>query len=108
MIFQAKSLPCCDCGTNFSFTVEDQELFHSKGHVNDPKRCPACRQTRKTDRIGNTTGFNTGYNSGYAAPRQMFPATCSDCGKATQVPFEPRNGKPVFCSDCYRKVRVAR
>jgi CxxC-x17-CxxC domain-containing protein len=46
------------------------------------------------------------YNSSYT-PRQMFPATCSDCGKATQVPFEPRNSKPVYCSDCYRKVRAA-
>jgi CxxC-x17-CxxC domain-containing protein len=35
----------------------------------------------------------------------MFPAVCSDCGKETSVPFEPRQGRPVYCSDCYRKVR---
>jgi CxxC-x17-CxxC domain-containing protein len=31
----------------------------------------------------------------------MFPAICSTCGKATQVPFEPRLDKPVYCSDCF-------
>lgn len=34
-------------------------------------------------------------------PRQMYDATCSKCGKATQVPFQPKAGRPVFCRDCY-------
>jgi CxxC-x17-CxxC domain-containing protein len=38
----------------------------------------------------------------------MFPATCGQCGKATEVPFQPRGDKPVYCSDCYRKTRPAR
>jgi len=105
MSIQAKSLPCCDCGTNFTHSVEDQEFFLSKGFVNDPKRCSPCRAARKAERP-STTGNTTGYNSSYSAPRQMFPAICSDCGKSAQVPFEPRNGKPVYCSDCYRKVRT--
>jgi CxxC-x17-CxxC domain-containing protein len=33
----------------------------------------------------------------------MFPVKCATCGKDTQVPFEPRSGRPVYCSDCYRK-----
>ena len=37
----------------------------------------------------------------------MFPAVCSDCGKATQVPFEPRLDKPVYCSDCFATHRPA-
>ncbi|MSP79210.1 MAG: hypothetical protein EXR67_06660, partial [Dehalococcoidia bacterium] len=39
-----------------------------------------------------------GYSSG---PRQMFPAVCATCGKATQVPFQPRGDRPVYCSDCF-------
>jgi CxxC-x17-CxxC domain-containing protein len=35
----------------------------------------------------------------------MHPAVCATCGKDTQVPFEPRNGRPVYCSDCYATVR---
>jgi|SRR5208283_6085116 len=106
MSFEPKTLNCCDCGANFIFSAEDQEFYQSKGFTNEPKRCPTCRQARKTERNGNN-GYGSS-SSSYGAPRQMYPATCSDCGKATQVPFEPRNGKPVYCSDCYRKVSATR
>ncbi|MFC2044606.1 CxxC-x17-CxxC domain-containing protein [Chloroflexota bacterium] len=36
----------------------------------------------------------------------MFPVVCAECGKETEVPFEPRGGRPVYCSDCYRKNRA--
>jgi CxxC-x17-CxxC domain-containing protein len=36
-------------------------------------------------------------------PREMFDATCSECGKACQVPFKPVADRPVFCRDCYAK-----
>ncbi len=42
-------------------------------------------------------------NRGPSGPREMFDTTCSDCGKATQVPFKPTPGKPVYCRDCYAK-----
>ena len=99
MSFEDKSIECSDCGTTFTFSVEDQEFFLSKGYTNEPKRCPACRQARKAERYGN---------SSYGGPRQMFPATCAECGKSTEVPFEPRSDRPVYCSDCYRKVRPNR
>ena len=109
MAFQDKQLTCSDCGTQFTFSAAEQEFFQSKGYTNEPKRCPTCRDARKAERGPSTGGYSgNSYSSGnsnsYVA-RQMFPATCSDCGKATQVPFEPRNGKPVYCSDCYRKVK---
>ena len=103
MSFQDKTLECSDCGSEFTFSVEDQEFFQSKGYTNEPKRCPECRQARKARQYGN--GGNGGYN-GYRSPRQMFPATCAECGKSTEVPFEPRGDRPVYCSDCYRKVRL--
>jgi CxxC-x17-CxxC domain-containing protein len=99
MSFQDKTLKCADCGADFTFSAEDQEFFQSKGYTNEPKRCPECRQARKAQRYSN---------SGYGAPRQMFPATCAQCGKATEVPFQPRGDKPVYCNDCYRKVRLNR
>ena len=102
MSFEDKSLQCSDCGVTFTWSAQDQEFFQSKGYTNAPKRCPTCREARKTER--GSSGFGGG--NSYASNRtQMYPATCADCGKATQVPFEPRNGKPVYCSDCYRKVR---
>jgi len=101
MSFQDKSIQCSDCGATFTFSAEEQELFQSRGYTNEPKRCPSCRQARKSER----------YESGSysrSAPRQMFPAKCAECGKDTQVPFEPRTGSPVYCSDCYRKIRLTR
>ncbi len=99
MVFQDKSIQCCDCGATFTFSAQEQEFFQSKGFTNEPKRCPSCRQAKKSERNSNRS---------HGAPRQMFPVTCAECGKSTEVPFEPRGDKPVYCSDCYRKVRVAR
>ncbi len=97
MAFEEKSLTCSDCGKVFPFTAEEQEFFASKGYTNEPKRCPTCRQNRRSERFGSSGG---GMSRG---PRQMFPAVCAQCGKETQVPFQPRGDKPVYCRDCYVK-----
>ncbi len=108
MSFTDKTLECSDCGKEFTFSTDEQELFQSRGYTNDPKRCTECRDARKANRYGN--GGNSYGNSsyGYSSPRQMFPVVCSDCGKETEVPFEPREGRPVYCRDCYNKVRLSR
>lgn len=101
MSFQDKTLQCADCGNSFTFTAQEQEFFQSKGYTNEPKRCPACRQARKAERYGNS-------GSGYRSPRQMFPAVCAQCGQQTEVPFEPREGRPVYCRECYNQVKPNR
>jgi CxxC-x17-CxxC domain-containing protein len=63
-------------------------------------------------RGGGRGGFSRGRSSfgggrsfgGDRGDRQMFNATCSNCGKECQVPFNPTNGKPVYCSDCFEKM----
>jgi CxxC-x17-CxxC domain-containing protein len=99
--FQDKTLQCSDCGATFTFSAEEQEFFASKGYTNEPKRCPSCRQARKAERYGSG-----GY--GYRYQRRMFPAVCAECGKDTEVPFEPREDRPVYCSECYNKIRLKR
>lgn len=101
MGFEEKALECSDCGNTFTFSAEEQEFFQSKGYTNEPKRCPGCRQARKQERSGSGS-------YGYRPQRQMFPAVCAECGKDTEVPFEPREDRPVYCSDCFRKVRSNR
>jgi CxxC-x17-CxxC domain-containing protein len=96
--FQDKQLQCADCGASFTFSAAEQEFFQSKGYTNEPKRCPSCRQARKTERYGGAGG---GYRQ-----RQMYPVVCAECGKETEVPFEPREGRPVYCSECYSKTRA--
>jgi CxxC-x17-CxxC domain-containing protein len=41
-------------------------------------------------------------------PREMHKVICSDCGKETEVPFKPTEGRPVYCQECYKKHKPAR
>lgn len=95
MSYDDKQIQCKECGADFAFTASEQEFYASKGYTNDPKRCPACRQARKSQRQSD---------GGYSA-RQMFPVVCAQCGKDTEVPFEPKSDRPVYCSECYTQVR---
>ena len=31
----------------------------------------------------------------------MYDAVCADCGKETQIPFNPTNDRPVYCKECF-------
>jgi CxxC-x17-CxxC domain-containing protein len=99
--FEDKQLQCVECGAEFTFSAEEQQFFQSKGYTNEPKRCLPCREAKRSQRYGS-------YGSGYRAPRQMYPAVCAECGQETEVPFEPRDGRPVYCSECYTKIRLKR
>jgi CxxC-x17-CxxC domain-containing protein len=99
--FQDKVLRCSDCGQEFTFTAGEQEFYASRGFQNEPKRCPECRRTRKSQRY-NDSGY------GSKAPRKMYKVICAQCGAETEVPFEPREDRPVYCSDCYNKVKLSR
>ena len=128
-----KTLTCSDCGMEFAFTEREQAFYAEKG-FSEPRRCPSCRASRKAARQSEGGGYGGGsyagggYDSGYgggggysaggydggggggygnrsSGPREMFDATCSNCGKDAKVPFRPTNGKPVYCSDCFRSMR---
>ena len=98
MSFDDKTLQCTECGQEFVFTAGEQEFYSSRGLMNEPKRCPECRQARKGARYGNSGSQR----------RQMYSIICAQCGKEAEVPFEPREGRPVYCSDCYSKDRLER
>ena len=87
-MYQDKTLVCRDCGKEFVFTAGEQEFYAEKGFQNEPTRCRECRQAHKAAR-----------NNG--APREMHDAICANCGKPTQVPFQPREDRPVYCSECF-------
>ena len=103
MSFQDKSIRCSDCGATFTFTTGEQEFFQPKVILMNPGAVRhAARQRNQSVTEAATT------NSYSSSPRQMYPVKCAECGKDTEVPFEPRGDKPVYCSDCYRKVKVTR
>jgi len=87
MILTDKTVMCQDCDNEFVFTAGEQEFYQEKGFQNEPKRCPECRKSRKRQRRDTS--------------RKLYTVICADCGTETQVPFEPRTGKPVYCRDCF-------
>ena len=97
MALEDKTLECMECGSSFTFTAGEQEFFASKGYTNEPKRCPNCRESRRSQQ----QGFRQ-------FPREMHPAVCAQCGADTMVPFRPRGDRPVYCSDCFSEQKSVR
>lgn len=56
MSYADKTLTCRDCGTQFVFTAGEQEFYAQKGFTNEPARCPSCRQSRKQQGGGRSSG----------------------------------------------------
>lgn len=123
-VYNDKTLTCADCGTQFVFTASEQDFYGQRG-FSEPKRCSSCRASRKAARgdsgssygsgsyssssYGNSYGggsYGGSYGSRERAPRELFSATCSSCGREAQVPFRPTSGKPVYCNDCFASRRA--
>jgi len=92
MTFTDRTMVCQDCGAEFVFTVGEQEFYSEKGFKNEPKRCNDCRKSRKAERRS-------------ARPKKTFTVVCEACGVETQVPFEPKDGRPVYCRACFDNQR---
>ena len=130
-MYSDKVLTCADCSQDFVFTASEQDFFATRGFTEPRRcsSCRASRKAARGDTGGGSygdtggRGSETGYGSGTGfgdrgsaggygessgsgggysrGPREMFTATCSDCGKEASVPFRPTSGKPVYCSDCF-------
>ena len=80
-----KALTCADCSSEFTFTASEQE-FYAEREFSEPRRCPSCRAARKLSRgASGDPARSGGYSSG-GPSRQMYPATCSSCGREAKVP----------------------
>jgi CxxC-x17-CxxC domain-containing protein len=122
-----RTLTCRDCGQAFTFTAGEQAFYAERGY-SEPLRCPSCRAARKQQRSAGGDSYGSSYSGGgyggdsYSSgrsggggygggdsynrgPRQMYPAVCSQCGKETEVPFQPTAGKPVYCRECFQDRR---
>lgn len=92
-----KTLTCRECSAEFVFTAGEQEFFSSRGLLNEPGRCPACRSARRA--------------GGGRAPRgerELYDTVCASCGGVAKVPFQPRGDRPVYCTECFAKMRDQR
>ena len=97
MEFQDRSLRCVDCGAEFIWTAGEQLFFADKNFKNEPKRCKACKAKRASRPAGAAS----------TRERVETQATCSECGKATTVPFKPTQGRPVYCRECFQQRKFA-
>ena len=112
-----RTLTCRDCGQEFLFTEGEQQFYAERGY-SEPSRCKSCRQARKAQQgTGGGSSYSSGgyggggggsYGGNGGGQRQFYPATCSECGKDTEVPFQPTPGKPVYCRDCFQSRRTPR
>jgi CxxC-x17-CxxC domain-containing protein len=96
-----KTLRCRECAAEFIFSAGEQDFFAKHGLLNDPGRCPACRQKRRQ-------GMASERVTGERGPRETHTIICAECGAEDQVPFQPRYDKPVYCAACYERMRVHR
>ena len=99
-MYRDETLTCIDCGQTFAFTTGEQEFFAMKGFTNKPSRCTDCRTARKANKP-QTSGSNYGGSYNAAPRRELFNATCSQCGGVAEVPFQPRGDRPVYCRACF-------
>ncbi len=132
MDYVDKTIVCSDCQAEFVHSAEDQQRYAERGFTHEPKRCASCRATRKSSGGGGgggggysggggggrgfgggggRGGYGGGGGGGYGGggggggPKQLFDATCAECGKQTQVPFKPSGNRPVYCRDCFKSRR---
>jgi CxxC-x17-CxxC domain-containing protein len=111
--FADRTLSCRDCGKQFTFTAGEQEFYQTRG-FSDPTRCADCRAARKSSQAGGgygdrgssrSSGYSgSGSSSRSVGTKQMYKVKCANCGIDTEVPFEPRSGRPVYCRDCYQQM----
>lgn len=94
-----KTLVCVGCKEQFTFSASEQGFFKERKLEHPPKRCFQCRKERREKRGSRPV----------VSQNDVYPITCSDCGKADTVPFKPHGDKPVYCRPCLhrRRTRVA-
>ena len=90
---------CGDCGKQCQVPFEPK--------LDKPVYCRECFQKHKPQNRGGSGGGRfggrgEGRGSFNRRPREMHKATCGDCGKECEVPFEPKGDKPVYCSECFQ------
>lgn len=83
-MYADKVQSCRHCGVEFTFSAGEQEFYAGHGLANEPRRCKACRATRK---------------------KESYEVVCDNCGTATMVPFRPRGDNPVYCRECFAAMR---
>jgi len=105
MSFTDKTLECVDCGSEFVFTAGEQEFYSQKGFTNEPRRCPTCRQSKKSQRNeggsrssfgggGRESSYGGGRDSSYGGGRDSSYGSSRDSyGSSSRSSFGGGNSR---------------
>ena len=85
---------CADCGNECEVPFKPTE--------GKPVYCRDCFAKHKPARDNDSRGRYRDRRQS-RGERELFTATCAECGNECQVPFRPTEGKPVYCRDCFQK-----
>ncbi|MCV0373328.1 MAG: hypothetical protein K5793_07235 [Nitrosarchaeum sp.] len=77
------------------------DLYRAK--YSDKKSAKSGKRRFDKDSQSEHRSFRNSNQHSRPESREMFDVTCSDCGVACKIPFEPKFNKPVYCSRCYEK-----
>ena len=101
MAYTEKSLQMqSTAGKHSPSRLKSKSSSHPRAITNEPKRCPACRSTRRTERFG---GMGAAVAMAIAVLARCILQLALNAANRLKYPFQPRGDKPVYCRDCYTK-----
>ncbi len=104
------AITCPNCGEGFDLTPKSKPSFDSR----PPRRdFGAKRDYRRKDSEDRPRFRKEGRRDFASKPSQrnkprsqnFNTVNCSDCGRASEVPFKPTSNKPVYCNKCFKNKR---
>jgi CxxC-x17-CxxC domain-containing protein len=111
-----KTLTCRDCGMDFVFTAGEQGFYAQKGFTNEPTRCPSCRQARKANGGGRSSGYGSrdsyssgGYGRDSYDDRESYGSSYgrdSYSNRGGSYNSSPREMHSATCASCGREAKV--
>lgn len=103
------SLQCRDCGSNFPFTVGEQEFYKAKDFEGPPTRCKPCRAQKKASRdnynqggLGGAFGGQMNYMmmDAFGNPLNVFPYPPRPSALRTKPCHAFQRGECTFGANC--------
>jgi len=109
---------CGDCGNEcqIPFKPKDDRPVYCREcfQKHKPQHTGGSRFGGRSGDRGSSYGRGSDRGSSYGRgsrfnrddrPREMFTATCGDCGNECQIPFKPKDDRPVYCRECFQNHR---
>ncbi len=88
--------------------IKIETWYNASRRILSPSKIGSMQNFSRDKQFGGNRGRKPFGDRQSSGPREMFDATCAECGNNCKIPFMPRQGKPVYCSNCFEKVEADR